>query len=101
MRRSLLSVLIIICSLGVQAQPEAFEAVKNVSSFQLALSPNNAAIKTISSDFVQTKSLALLSDKIKSKGKFFFQKEDKVRIEYTSPFSYLLVMNGGQVMVKD
>ncbi len=81
MRRSLLSVLIIICSLAVQAQPKGFEAVKNVSSFQQALSANNAAIKTISSDFVQTKSLALLSDKIKSKGKFFFQKEDKVRIE--------------------
>ena len=101
MRRSLLSVLIIIGSLAVQAQPKGFEAVKNISSFQQALSANNAAIKTISSDFVQTKSLALLSDKIKSKGKFFFQKEDKVRIEYTSPFSYLLVMNGGQVMVKD
>lgn len=43
----------------------------------------------------------MLAEKIKSKGKFYFKKEDKVRIEYTQPFSYLLVMNGGQLMVKD
>lgn len=43
----------------------------------------------------------MLAEKIKSKGKFYFKKEDKVRIEYTSPFSYLLVMNGGQLLVKD
>ena len=43
----------------------------------------------------------MLSDKIKSKGKFYFKKEDKVRIEYTSPYYYLLIMNGGQLIVKD
>lgn len=83
------------------AQPKGFQAVKNVKEFEASLSRSNASVNTISSDFSQTKNLALLSDKIKSKGKFYFRKEDKVRIEYTSPYSYLLVMNGGQIMVKD
>ena len=58
-------------------------------------------MQTISSDFTQVKNLSMLAEKIKSKGKFYFKKEDKARIEYTSPFSYLLVMNGGQLLVKD
>ena len=83
------------------AQPKGFQQVKDVKEFQTRLSTSNAKVNTVSSDFTQTKNLALLSDKIKSKGKFYFKKEDKVRIEYTSPYSYLLVMNNGQIMVKD
>ncbi len=85
----------------VNAQPKGFQAVKNVAPFQASLSQANAAKQTIASDFSQVKNLSLLADKIKSKGKFYFKREDKVRIEYTSPYSYLLVMNGGQLMVKD
>jgi outer membrane lipoprotein-sorting protein len=98
-----LSFVWILCVLAVSsfAQPKGFTAVKNVASFEQSLSKANAAMQTISSDFTQIKNLSLLADKIKSKGKFYFKKEDKVRIEYTSPFTYLLVMNGTQVMVKD
>lgn len=85
----------------LSAQPKGYTPVKNVTQFQQSLSKSNEAIQTISSDFVQVKNLSLLSEKIKSKGKFYFKKEDKVRIEYTSPYSYLMVMNGGQMMVKD
>jgi len=88
-------------SVGAMAQPKGYTAVKNLSAFQQGLSQANAGKQTITSDFTQVKNLSLLSDKIKSKGKFYFKKDDKVRIEYTSPYSYLLVMNGGQVMVKD
>ena len=83
------------------AQPKGFQPVKDVKEFQTRLSSSNAKVNTVSSNFTQTKNLALLSDKIISKGKFYFEKEDKVRIEYTSPYSYLLVMNNGQIMVKD
>ena len=83
------------------AQPKGFQPVKDVKEFQTRLSSSNAKVNTVSSNFTQTKNLALLSDKIISKGKFYFKKEDKVRIEYTSPYSYLLVMNNGQIMVKD
>lgn len=95
--------VLILCVLavGAYAQPKGFAAVKNVTAFQQSLSKANAGVQTISSDFMQVKNLSLLAEKIKSKGKFYFKKEDKVRIEYTSPYTYLLVMNGGQIMVKD
>lgn len=101
MRR--VSVVLILCMMAVAtyAQPKGFSAVKNSAAFGQALSKANASVQTISSDFTQVKNMALLSEKIKSKGKFNFKKEDKVRIEYTSPYAYLLVMNGNQVMVKD
>lgn len=101
MRSFWVSVCLFFCGIAAFAQPKGFRSVKNVQVFQSALLKSNASVNTISSDFTQVKNLALLSDKIKSKGKFFFKKEDKVRIEYTSPYSYLLVMNGGQILVKD
>lgn len=83
------------------AQPKGYTVVKNVTAFQQSLSAANAKKQTITSDFTQVKNLSLLADKIRSKGKFYFKKEDKIRIEYTSPYTYLLVMNAGQILVKD
>lgn len=101
MRKLILSAVALYCSLLSMAQPKGFKAVANVPAFQQSLAKNTAAVNTIQSDFVQVKHLSLLSDKITSKGIFYFRKEDKVRIEYNTPFKYLLVMNAGQIMVKD
>lgn len=91
----------LLLSATVFAQPKGYTAVKNESAFQSLLGKANASVTTISSDLSQTKNMVLLAEKIKSKGKFYFMKEDKVRIEYTSPYSYLLIMNKGQILVKD
>ena len=100
--RKLIFIALSVCSItAATAQPKGFKAVANVPAFQQSLAKSTAAIQSIQSDFVQTKHLSLLSDKITSKGKFYYRKEDKVRIEYTTPYQYLLVMNAGQIMVKD
>ncbi|MBL7719121.1 MAG: outer membrane lipoprotein carrier protein LolA [Flavipsychrobacter sp.] len=101
MRNVLAVWMMCMCSLVAVAQPKGYSAVKNVAAFQQSLQKASASVQTIQSDFDQVKNLSLLQDKIKSKGKFYLKKEDKVRIEYTSPFSYLVVMNAGQVLVKD
>ncbi|HXS36315.1 MAG TPA: outer membrane lipoprotein carrier protein LolA [Flavipsychrobacter sp.] len=101
MNKFFLTLLLSISSFVLYAQPKGYQPVNNLSAFQQSLTKSNAAVQTIMSDFVQTKNLSLLADKIKSKGKFYFKKENKVRIEYTTPYTYLLVMNGGQLMVKD
>jgi outer membrane lipoprotein-sorting protein len=96
--------LLLFCSFSLcaaYAQPKGYKQLANVAAFQQSLAKSTAALQTLQSDFVQTKHLSLLADKITSKGKFYYRKEDKVRIEYTSPFQYLLVMNGGQILVKD
>ncbi|PUZ30369.1 Outer membrane lipoprotein-sorting protein [Chitinophaga costaii] len=75
------------------------EAAAVAFSQQLIVTARNT--ESIQSDFVQVKTLSMLSDKIVSKGKFWFKKENKVRMEYTTPSYYLLVMNGKDIKTKD
>jgi outer membrane lipoprotein-sorting protein len=93
--------LLLFFSVALMAQPKGYKQIANAAALQQGLQKSTAALQTIQSDFSQTKHLSLLADKITSKGKFYYRKEDKVRIEYTTPFQYLVVMNGGQMMVKD
>lgn len=86
----------------VQAQaPKGFTALTSTTELQDGLAKAAKATQTIASDFSQVKHMKMMDDKVNAKGRFYFKKEDRIRIEYTSPFQYLLVMNGGQIMVKD
>ena len=95
----------LLCTVSVsqvQAQgPKGFTALTNTTELQAGLAKATQTTQTISSDFSQVKHMKMMDDKVSSKGKFYFKKADRIRIEYTSPFQYLLVMNGGQIMVKD
>jgi outer membrane lipoprotein-sorting protein len=75
--------------------------MSNTVALEAELKGNAQKIKTITSDFTQVKQMKMLQDKVTSKGRFSFMQPDKIRIEYTSPFQYLLVMAGGNVLVKD
>ena len=96
----LLSCAVFIAPSGAQ-QPAGFSTVTNTVALQQSLAKNTASTQTITSDFTQVKHMKMLNDKVSSKGKFYYKKEHKIRIEYTSPFKYLLVMNGSSVIVKD
>lgn len=62
---------------------------------------NQAAsgLKSMKCSFVQTKYLSLLSDKMVSEGKMYYCQSNKLRWEYTSPYSYLFIFNGTKVYV--
>lgn len=91
-----------VSALPVQAQaPKGFAALAGTTELQAGLARATQTTQTIASDFSQVKHMKMMDDKVSSKGKFYFKKEDRIRIEYTSPFRYLLIMNGGQIMVKD
>ena len=64
---------------------------------------NQAAsgIKTMQCDFVQTKHLKMLNDKLVSKGKMYYQKSDKLRWEYVSPYAYTFILNADKVLLKN
>ncbi|OJV52540.1 MAG: hypothetical protein BGO31_07800 [Bacteroidetes bacterium 43-16] len=100
-RIGIVVLLLLAFSLNVRAQKAGFSVMANTSALQQALAKNAQATQSISSDFGQVKHMKMLNDKVSSKGKFYYKQSDKVRIEYTSPFSYLLVMNGGMISVKE
>lgn len=64
------------------------------------ISKSTSSIKTMQCDFVQTKSLKMLGDKMESKGKMYCQQPSKLRWEYTTPYTYTFVLNDNNVMLK-
>ena len=58
-----------------------------------------SGMKTMQCDFVQTKYLKMLNDKMVSKGKMYYQQTNKLRWEYTSPYTYTFVLNGSSVLL--
>lgn len=95
--------VIIFCSLisNLQAQFAGYSPVPDPAGFKEEFSLASKKTESIQSDFTQEKTLSLLSEKISSKGKFWFKKENRVRMEYQQPFQYLMVMNQGEILIKD
>lgn len=83
------------------AQPTGYKPVADASAFKAQFADASQKTNSIKSDFVQEKNLSMLAEKITSKGKFWFKKENFVRMEYTQPFQYLMILNGTNVYVKD
>jgi outer membrane lipoprotein-sorting protein len=84
-----------------RAQYTGYKPIADYAQFKTQFAAEAGKIQTIKSNFVQEKSLAMLSEKINSEGKFYFKRSNHVRIEYEKPFQYLMVMNGEKIMVKD
>lgn len=101
MRRYGLMLAGLFCVLLTKAQYPGFRLVADATAFKKEFASVSGRTNTIKSDFVQEKNLSMLSEKIVSKGKFWFKKENAVRMEYTSPFQYLMVINGSKVYIKD
>lgn len=94
--------LLAVCCMALQvAAQSGFKPVSNLEQFKREFALAAQKTQSIKSDFVQEKHLSLLSDKITSKGKFWFKKENKVRMEYASPTYYLMIINGKNVRIKD
>ncbi len=87
-------------ALQVAAQ-SGFRPVSNLEQFKKEFARAAQQTESIKSDFVQEKHLSLLADKIVSKGKFWFKKENRVRMEYATPTYYLMIINGKNVRIKD
>lgn len=92
--------ILLATSLSAQ-QPAGFSPVKDEKTFRENFAQAGKKIQTIQSDFTQEKNLSMLEEKIVSKGQFFFKKEKKVRLEYTAPYKYLMIINGDNVTVQD
>lgn len=101
MRKLVLIGMLWMVAIAAKAQYPGYALLADASSFQAHFTAASQKTNTIKSDFVQEKTLSLLAEKIVSKGKFWFKKENAVRMEYTQPFQYLMIINGSDVYIKD
>jgi len=58
-------------------------------------------MQSMQCDFVQTKQLKLLNDKMVSSGKMYYQQSNRLRWEYSKPYNYVFIINGNQVTIKN
>jgi len=100
--RKILSVVIgVFLAATLNAQYAGYTMITDMAQFKVNFSAASKKTATIKSDFVQEKNLSMLSEKITSKGKFWFKKESMVRMEYNQPFQYLMIINKDKVYIKD
>lgn len=87
--------ILIMCLLAltsVAQTPQERQAIQQVSRAA-------AAMKTMQADFVQTKHLRMLGEKMVSRGRMCYQQSDRLRWEYTKPYAYTFILNGNSVMM--
>lgn len=94
MKRFLVSMTtLFLCLCSIIAQNIDEEKVKQ------QINSVASKMKTMRCDFVQTKYIKMLNDKMVSKGKMYYQQSDKLRWEYSSPYAYAFVLNGSKVLI--
>lgn len=101
MHKLILMLLLIGSGVTLKAQYAGYTQLADLTKFKELFAAEAQRIVTIQSDFVQEKNLSMLSEKIISKGKFWFKKDSRVRMEYNQPFQYLMIINKDKVFVKD
>lgn len=101
MRNLVLTIFFLFASVNLFAQYAGYEPVSDLAAFKKEFSQQALKINSISSNFRQEKTLTALTETIVSNGIFNFKRANKVRMEYKKPFSYMMVMNGDKMLVKD
>lgn len=98
------NLLLLICCFSLilaRAQYPGYKPLAKIDEFKRQFSNAAQATQSIQCEFVQDKNLSMMDDKIVSNGKFWFKRENKVRMEYHKPSYYLLVINGNDIKTKD
>ncbi|HSZ33265.1 MAG TPA: outer membrane lipoprotein carrier protein LolA [Puia sp.] len=83
------------------AQYPGYTLLSNAETFKKSFTQATAFTESIQSNFKQEKSLSMLSEDIHSTGKFWYRKNDKIRMEYIQPYSYIMILNGGKIFIKE
>ncbi|MEI7501237.1 MAG: outer membrane lipoprotein carrier protein LolA [Bacteroidota bacterium] len=83
------------------AHSQNYTPVKNLVEFRTLYSGKSVAINSLQSDFIQEKSITMLENKIISEGSFIYKRNNKLRMEYRKPYTFLFVMENDRVTIKN
>ena len=93
--------LYLISAFSAHAQPSKFKPAENPDKLKQELIKSTKQLQSIKCDFVQEKNLSFMSEKIMAYGTLRYKKPEKVRMEYSKPFQYLMILNNGMIYIKD
>jgi outer membrane lipoprotein-sorting protein len=92
-------IFLIIVAINVQSQ--TYKTMKDTLTFKQGLDKMAKETQSIESDFTQVKNLSMLSEKITSKGHFWYGGPTLLRWEYFDPYKYIIAINKDKVLIKD
>jgi outer membrane lipoprotein-sorting protein len=101
MRKSILILAVLVIAISAKAQYAGYSPVADLAKFKGDFAAATQKTLSIKSEFVQEKNLSMLSEKITSKGRFWFKKESLVRMQYSQPYQYLMILNKDKIFIKD
>ncbi len=84
------------CVQGLSAAPVAKDDTKVIEEINRAAS----RITSMTCDFVQTRHIAMLNDKVQSEGRMSYRTPERLTWEYTTPYRYTFSVKGEKVEIK-
>lgn len=98
MRTVTLYLLLIIFATG-SMNAQQMKKITRLQEFESRLAKEAQTVHSIESEFTQVKYLDVFDEKVTSKGKFYYQKSNKICMEYARPMNYLIVINGNKLKI--
>lgn len=90
-----------IISSNLFAQPKGFKALSDTAAFRKKFNEKSKSISSNEADFSQEKYISVMTEKILSKGKFYYKKNNLMRWENTEPTKQIIVLNNAKMIIKD
>ena len=79
--------------------PVAAQQGADEDAIRMKINTAASQLHTMQCDFVQTKYLKMLDDKMEARGKMYYAQPNKLRWEYVSPYTYIFILNGTKVLM--
>jgi outer membrane lipoprotein-sorting protein len=101
MRNKFLIFLMFFLPVSAVAQTDGYAPVPDIGAFKTTFQRHANEVKTISSNFKQAKELSAITERITSYGKFWFKRSDKIRMDYTKPYRYQVIISGDRLYLNE
>lgn len=92
-RKFILGILCLFSLLTFAQQASQAQLIQKISA-------EAQNLKSLQCDFVQTKTVKMLNEKMVSKGKMAYQQPSKLHWEYITPYAYTFILNDTQVSLQ-
>lgn len=101
MKKHIHLVFLLLPFITFSQTPAGFKVMKDSLVFKQKMQEQSRLINSIESNFIQEKYLSVMSEKIITKGHFYFKKVNMLRWEYTDPYTYVIAINKDKMFIKD
>jgi outer membrane lipoprotein-sorting protein len=93
--------LVIVLFVSLPVVGQNFNPVPNSEKIVAELRQTSQATQSIQADFHEEKQVSFLKQPQKSTGVFYYKKEDQMRWEQKTPYSYVILINRDKLRVRD